>query len=253
MESQEQLLYGGLTARIRKMLEPVAHDSFLFFDDTTRLLEPEIAPGSSVLDAGCGRGTLTAWLADRGCTVKAIDSNALHIEQTRQLLESRNLQSKANVEHSMLPEAFPSGHYDVILDCFSWWHVSDWGRLFNLSKKNLAPGKKLLILDIFFYWKSTIEFRQKMGELWHTALPTYNECRNMLIKREFRLVKADSIQESFVRYVDGVHSKIHEFEKEGLGDCDPIELQGVKTMWDWFRNAAHAEELFAAFVVAELT
>jgi cyclopropane fatty-acyl-phospholipid synthase-like methyltransferase len=253
MESHEKLLYGGLTALIRKMLEPVAHDSFLFFDDTTRLLEPEIAPGSRVLDAGCGRGTLTSWLAERGCTVNAIDSNPDHIEQTRHLLESRNLQGKVTLEASKLPDAFPSDHYDVILDCFSWWHISDWGRLFNLSKKNLAPGKKLVILDIFFYWKSTVEFRQKMGELWHTALPTYNECKNMLIKREFRLLKADSIQESFVRYVDGVHAKILEFEKEGLGDCDPIELQGVKAVWDWFRDAAHAEELFAAVVVAELT
>lgn len=253
MESQEQLLYGGLMARIRKMLEPVAHDSFLFFEDTKRMLEAEIHPGSRVLDAGCGRGTLTAWLAERGCSVVAMDANPEHIEQTKRQLESRGLTGNVTLETSRLPDAFPSGTFDVILDCFSWWHVSDWGRLFNLSKKNLAPGKKLIILDIFFYWKTTIEFRQRMGELWHTALPTYNECRNMLTKREFRLLKAESIQESFVRYVDALDLKILEFEKEGLGDCDPIELKGVKQMWEWFKDAAHKEELFAAFVIAELT
>ena len=73
---QEQLLYGDLTARIRRLLEPVAHDSFLFFEDTIRLLEPEIPPGSKVFDAGCGRGTITAWLAARGCNVVAVDSSS---------------------------------------------------------------------------------------------------------------------------------------------------------------------------------
>jgi cyclopropane fatty-acyl-phospholipid synthase-like methyltransferase len=253
MISQETLLYGPLTARIRRLLEPVAHDSFLFFQDTVRFLEPEIRPGIKVFDAGCGRGTLTAWLAERGAEVIAVDSSPERVEQTRQLIYERGLEETTRVEVSQLPDSFPEDHFDVILDVFSWWHISDWGRLFNLSRKNLKPQGKLMILDTFFGWKTSFEFRQQMRELWQAALPTFNECKNMLIKREFRLLKSDPIQEAYIRYVDAVFEKIQELEREDLGTSDPLELQQIKSMWEWFRSAAHDEEVVATCIVAELT
>ncbi|PWT94262.1 MAG: hypothetical protein C5B54_00280 [Acidobacteria bacterium] len=253
MESQEKLLYSELTARIRRTLEPVAHDSFLFYEDTIHLLDPEIAPQSKVLDAGCGRGTITAWLAEKGCDVVAIDSSEERIEHTRQHLSEKRLTSHAKLEVSHLPDLFPEDHFDVILDCFSWWHISDWGRLYNLSRKNLKPQGKLIILDTVYGWKTTVDFRQQMRERWQTAMPTYNESRNMLIKRDFRLLKSDSIQQGYVKYLDALYQKILELEKEGLGDFDPNELKETKQMWNWFREAAHNEELVATFLVAELT
>src|SRR5687768_17776912 len=34
--------------------------------------------------------------------------------------------------HDALPiYSFPADHFDSILDVFSWWHISDWGRLFR--------------------------------------------------------------------------------------------------------------------------
>jgi hypothetical protein len=152
-----------------------------------------------------------------------------------------------------LPDSFPEDHFDVILDVFSWWHISDWGRLFNLARKNLKPQGKLMILDTFFGWKTSLEFRQQMRDLWAAALPTYNECKNMLIKREFRLVKIDPIQEAYVRYIDALCKKIQELEREDLGTSDPLELQHIKSMWEWFRSAAHNEEVVATCIVAELT
>ena len=123
--SQDALLYGTLTARIRRMLEPVAHDSFLFFEDTIRFLEPEIAEGAKVFDAGCGRGTVTAWLAERGCEVVAVDSSQERMEHTRELLHEKGLDRNVHLEVSQLPDTFPEDHFDAILDIFSWWHISD--------------------------------------------------------------------------------------------------------------------------------
>jgi cyclopropane fatty-acyl-phospholipid synthase-like methyltransferase len=251
--SQDQFLYGDLTARIRKMLEPVAHDSFLFFEDTIQLLEPQITAGKKVLDAGCGRGTYTGWLAEQGCHVVSIDSNPGQIAKTKELLRERKLDKNVKLETSKLPDAFPQDHFDVVLDCFSWWHISDWGRLFNLTRKNLKPHGRLLILDTLFGWKTTIDFRRQVLEKWHVAFPTYNECRNMLIKREFRLIKETSIQDAYVRYLDALFERIQILEKEDLGDSDPMELNHVKSMWEWFRMAAHNEELVATFLIAELT
>jgi cyclopropane fatty-acyl-phospholipid synthase-like methyltransferase len=250
---QEKLLYGDLTARIRRMLEPAAHDSFLFHEDTIALLEPVIAPASKVLDAGCGRGTMTVWLAERGCNVVAIDPSEERLAHTRGLLREKELEDRARLEASHLPDAFPADIFDSILDCFSLWHISDWGRLFNLCKKNLKPHGRLVILDTFFYWKTTLEFRQQMRELWNTAPLTFNECKNMLIKRDFRLVKAEPIQEHYIRYLDAICQKVQELEREDIGTLDPGELKRVRGMWEWFRTAAHAEELVATMVVAELT
>jgi cyclopropane fatty-acyl-phospholipid synthase-like methyltransferase len=251
--SREDLLYGELTARLRRMLEPVAHDSFLFFQDTIELLSSEVSAEPKVLDAGCGRGTITAWLAERGCSVVAIDSNTDRIEHTRALLREKHLTDRVALEVSKLPDAFPSDHFDIILDCFSWWHISDWGRLLTLCKKNLRPKGRVVILDTFFGWKTTLEFRQEMREKWQTALPTFNECRNMLIKRELRLVRCDSIQQAYIKYLDALWSQLHEIEKEDLGTLDPLELTEVKSMLQWFREAAHKEELAATCMVAELT
>src|SRR5437867_4001194 len=111
--SNDDLLYGPLTARIRRMLEPGAHDSFLFYKDTVRLLEPEMKSDGKVLDAGCGRGTITAWIAEQNHKVVAIDSSALHIEQTRTLLQERHLINNVSLEVSKLPDAFPEDHFDV--------------------------------------------------------------------------------------------------------------------------------------------
>jgi len=251
--SQEPLLYGSLTAHVRRMLEPVAHDSFLFFEDTVRLLDSEISSGARVFDSGCGRGIVTSWLAEKGCKVTAIDSSPDRIEQTRELLHEKNLSDHVQLETSQLPDAFPEDHFDVILDVFSWWHISDWGRLFNLSRKNLKSQGKLIILDTFFGWKTTMDFRQQMRELWHAALPTFNECKNMMIKRDFRMLKTDSIQEAYARYLDAICAKIHELEKEDLGVADPMELQKIKSMWEWFRTAAHTEDLVASCMIGELT
>jgi cyclopropane fatty-acyl-phospholipid synthase-like methyltransferase len=252
-QTQEALLYGALTARIRRMLEPVAHDSFLFFEDTIAFLAEQIRPGMKVFDAGCGRGMMTAWLAAKGCKVVAVDSSQERIDQTRQLLQEKGLHENVRLEVSQLPDSFPEDNFDLILDVFSWWHISDWGRLFNLSRKNLKPQGRLIILDTFFGWETSLEFRQQMRELWHAALPTFNECKNMLIKREFRLLQAESIQEPYARYLDSICHQIHELEKEDLGDSDPMELQYIKSMWEWFRLAAHQQEMVATCVIAELT
>src|SRR5690242_3361911 len=40
--------------------------------------------GSSVLDLGCGEGKNAAWLAERGCSVRAVDVSQLAIANARQ-------------------------------------------------------------------------------------------------------------------------------------------------------------------------
>src|ERR1051325_8385638 len=110
METQEQLLYSDLMARIRRMLEPIAHDSFLFFEDTLKLLDPEIPSSAKVFDAGCGRGMITAWLAGRGSRVVAVDTSTERIEHARELLQERNLEKNVRLEVSHLPDLFPEDH-----------------------------------------------------------------------------------------------------------------------------------------------
>jgi cyclopropane fatty-acyl-phospholipid synthase-like methyltransferase len=251
--SHEQLLYGELTAHIRRMLEPVAHDSFLFFEDTARFLQEHIAPGTKVLDAGCGRGTIATWLAAQNCNVVAIDSSPDRMHLTQQLISEKHLSDKIHFELSKLPDAFPDDQFDAVVDCFSWWHISDWTRLLNLCRRGLHPRGKVIILDTFLGWKTTLDFRTQMREQWQTALPTFNECKNMLIKRDFRLLKSDSIQDPYIRYLKAINEKIHELEREDLGTFDARELEEAKKMWQWFLDAAVAEDLSATLFVAELT
>ena len=48
-----------------------------------RLLEQEIPAGASVLDVGCGTGTLSVLLAEHGCRVTGVDLSPRMVERAR--------------------------------------------------------------------------------------------------------------------------------------------------------------------------
>jgi 2-polyprenyl-6-hydroxyphenyl methylase/3-demethylubiquinone-9 3-methyltransferase len=81
-----------------------------------RLLYAQVTVRKDWLDAGCGTGVLSRWLADRGASIRAIDAAPTMVEKAAQLsagsaVRDRLSYSVANV--GRLP--FPAASFDGVL------------------------------------------------------------------------------------------------------------------------------------------
>jgi SAM-dependent methyltransferase len=112
-----------------------------------RLVEivSDLAPGRA-LDLGCGEGGDTAWLAQRGWRVTAVDisNNALKraAEAAADLLDHIDFQ-----QHD-LTRTFPAGEYDLVSAHFLH-SPSEWDRtsVMRRAAAAVAPGGVLLVVD----------------------------------------------------------------------------------------------------------
>ncbi|ART64024.1 class I SAM-dependent methyltransferase [Kushneria marisflavi] len=118
-------------------------------DDGTRMLL-DVLPVSEgrVLDAGCGDGVISAWLARQGADVTAVDINHLALEATRRTLEANDL--KGDVLASDMLDAV-EGPFDAIISNPAFHqerHVSiDPARkLIEQASKKLTPKGALYIV-----------------------------------------------------------------------------------------------------------
>lgn len=105
-----------------------------------------LAPGSSVLDIGCGVGNTAIWLAQRGFDVVGIDLAAAAIERAQ-----RDSAGVKNVRFEVADVSRPvdlGREFDVMLDlgCLHQLPVYLWGEY----KQNLLswsrPGTRMLML-----------------------------------------------------------------------------------------------------------
>jgi len=102
----------------------------------------EIPKGSHVLDAGCGIGGPSRYLADSyGCTVEAIDLTPEFVEVARQLIEKVGLGDKITVKVGSVTELpYADQSFDVVLSQNVSMNVADKSAMFNEAFRVLKPG-----------------------------------------------------------------------------------------------------------------
>ena len=101
-----------------------------------------IPKGCHVLDAGCGIGGPSRYLADTyGCTVDAIDLTPEFVEVARQLNEKVGLGDKITVEvASVTSLPYADQSFDVVLSQNVSMNVSDKSAMFKEAFRVLKPG-----------------------------------------------------------------------------------------------------------------
>ena len=111
----------------------------------------QIPPNSTVLDAGCGTGSLVFELARERPDTKIVGINIAY----NQLVSAENYRRKISNNRILFSYqdyhylAFPNDIFDVVVFCESYIHSNDKRKLAGEVCRILKPGGKIVISDTF--------------------------------------------------------------------------------------------------------
>ncbi|MEU6721349.1 methyltransferase domain-containing protein [Nonomuraea sp. NPDC046802] len=97
--------------------------------------------GRRVLDAGCGSGTLSAALCDRGAVVTGIDASAGMLALARRRLGDDVALHEVDLG-DLLP--FDDGAFDDVVASLVLHYLEDWGPTLAELRRVLRPGGRLI-------------------------------------------------------------------------------------------------------------
>ena len=111
----------------------------------------KINKGHNVLDAGCGIGGSSIFLAKNiGCKVHGITLSKKQSETAKSLAEKNNVSNLAEFSQAnYLETGFNDNSFDIVWAIESFGSASDKSLFFKEMKRILKPGGRILFADMF--------------------------------------------------------------------------------------------------------
>ncbi len=111
-----------------------------------------VRAGTRVLEIGCGTGTLTRMMAQRGAAVMGIDASPRMLAEAEKKIKDANLEERAALKYmdaALIGDRFPAASFDLIVSTLVFSELPPDDRRFVLEacRKLLAPNGRLLIAD----------------------------------------------------------------------------------------------------------
>ncbi|MDP2808252.1 MAG: class I SAM-dependent methyltransferase [bacterium] len=122
----------------------IRENYFILHDRVIALLDIKIT--DKVLDIGIGTGLLEEKI-DKRCTIAGIDISKKMLEKVKQ--KSLSVELK---EGSFLNIPYPDNHFNSVITCFAFHHLSDDEKILALKEidRVLTPDGKLIIGDFMY-------------------------------------------------------------------------------------------------------
>ena len=110
-----------------------------------------IKENDRVLDAGCGIGGSSIWLAaNRNCTVTGISLSAKQISRARQLAKKEGFEALVNFEQNdFTATGYPDASFDIVWAIESVCHAADKKLFTDEAFRLLKKGGRLIMADFF--------------------------------------------------------------------------------------------------------
>ena len=186
----------------------------------------DLAPGSTVLDVGCGLGGSAFVMArEFDLRVDGIDLSKNMLEIAKRKLEAYGLAEQVNLEWGDCLELDRDNHYDAIYSRDVFLHIHDKARLFSVLHSALCPGGQLLFTDYCCGPKPwTDDFSDYVADRGYD-LHTPENYRELIEGAGFRQVVAEDISDRF--------SEILRADLERIADAgmDPPARDKLTQSW----------------------
>jgi cyclopropane fatty-acyl-phospholipid synthase-like methyltransferase len=127
-------------------------------NNTNRVLAgiASVAPGDRVLDAGCGLGSSSFWLArHRRAHVVGVTPVAHQVKKAKDIAKARGLNDRVEfhvADYTRTP--FGDGSFDVVWALESLCHATDKAAFYREAARLLRPGGRLVVAE---YMRTTRE------------------------------------------------------------------------------------------------
>jgi len=154
----------------------------------------QITSREKVLDAGCGVGGSSIWLAQNiGCNVVGIDINHNFVNIARGEAEKRKLNNLVSFhEMNFCQAAFEENTFDIVWAVESSCHAEGKQAFLMEMSRILKPGGRILVADGFKNQESSELNKDLMG--WAVPnIPSVAEFTDYLTKAGFRHVVCEDI------------------------------------------------------------
>jgi cyclopropane-fatty-acyl-phospholipid synthase len=126
----------------------------------------DIRNGQTILDMGCGWGSLSLWIAEHypGATVTAVSNSRSQREYIEATARQRNLQNLTVITSDM--NAFETDRrFDRIVSVEMFEHMSNWRMLLGKARQWLAPGGRMF-MHVFTHKKAPYLFDESDKTDW---------------------------------------------------------------------------------------
>jgi cyclopropane-fatty-acyl-phospholipid synthase len=125
-----------------------------------------ISNGQSVLDLGCGWGSLSLWIAEQfpACSVTAVSNSAPQREHIEALASKRGLENLRVLTRDM-NDFQPDGRFDRIVSVEMFEHMRNYRELFRRVSTWLEPGGRFF-MHIFCHRDCAYEFLDEGPSDW---------------------------------------------------------------------------------------
>ena len=165
-----------------------------------------IGPGDRVLDAGCGVGGSSIWLAtNRNATVVGVNVSPEQVAHARNYVRQRNLIGKVTIlQRDYKNTGLPDESFDVVWACESIAHSPDQRDTLREAFRLLRPGGRLIVRDVYQARPPADAEDERLMKIWYDAwvmptLPTPEQFLAYVSQTGFTEVSMTDVTASGVR------------------------------------------------------